>query len=158
MAQVVVMPQLGNTVESCLVTKWLVDVGDTVDTATPLCEIETDKSSMEVPAGVAGTVLALLADEGDDIPVKQPLAVVGEPGEDISGLMPSKPDAAVRPDPDEPAATQPAQPATVPTQTPTPTPDLSATTNGASPSATARCRASGDDCGRERHWPAGPCH
>ena len=53
MAQVVVMPQLGNTVESCLVTTWLVKVGDVVDAATLLCEIETDKSAMEVPSGVA---------------------------------------------------------------------------------------------------------
>lgn len=87
MAQVVVMPQLGNTVESCLVTTWLVKVGDVVDASTLLCEIETDKSAMEVPSGVSGTVLALLAAEGDDVPVKEPLVVVGEPGEDISGLV-----------------------------------------------------------------------
>ncbi len=84
MAQVVVMPQLGNTVESCLITTWLVKVGDVVDASTLLCEIETDKSSMEVPAGVSGTVLALLAGEGDDVPVKEPIAVVGEPGESIA--------------------------------------------------------------------------
>jgi pyruvate dehydrogenase E2 component (dihydrolipoamide acetyltransferase) len=89
MAQVVVMPQLGNTVESCLITTWLVKVGDTVDANTLLCEIETDKSAMEVPSGVSGTVLALLAAEGDDVPVKDPIAVVGEPGEDISELTPA---------------------------------------------------------------------
>ncbi|MDR1768593.1 MAG: 2-oxo acid dehydrogenase subunit E2 [Propionibacteriaceae bacterium] len=95
MAQIVVMPQLGNTVESCLVTGWLVGVGDAVEPATPLCEIETDKSAMEVPAGAAGTVLALLAAEGDDVPVKAPIAIVGEPGEDVSGLAPDGPaDAA----------------------------------------------------------------
>jgi pyruvate dehydrogenase E2 component (dihydrolipoamide acetyltransferase) len=87
MAQVVVMPQLGNTVESCLVTTWLVKVGDVVDASTLLCEIETDKSSMEVPSGVAGTVLALLAEEGDDVPVKSPLLVVGEPGENIEDVL-----------------------------------------------------------------------
>ena len=87
MAQVVVMPQLGNTVESCLITTWLVKVGDVVDAATLLCEIETDKSAMEVPAGVAGTVLALLAEEGDDIPVKQPIVVVGEPGENVEEFL-----------------------------------------------------------------------
>ena len=87
MAQVVVMPQLGNTVESCLVTTWLVKVGDVVDAATLLCEIETDKSAMEVPSGVAGTVLALLAEEGDDVPVKEPLVIVGEPGENIEELL-----------------------------------------------------------------------
>ncbi len=81
MAQVVVMPQLGNTVESCLITSWLVAVGDVVDANTLLCEIETDKSAMEVPSGVSGTVLALLAAEGDEVPVKQAIAVVGEPGE-----------------------------------------------------------------------------
>ncbi|MEA5117283.1 MAG: biotin/lipoyl-containing protein, partial [Propionicimonas sp.] len=72
MAQIVVMPALGNTVESCLITSWLVKVGDVVDASTLLCEIETDKSAMEVPAGVAGTVLALLAGEGDEVPVKEP--------------------------------------------------------------------------------------
>lgn len=87
MAQVVVMPQLGNTVESCLVTAWLVAVGDVVDESTLLCEIETDKSAMEVPSGVSGTVLALLAEEGDDVPVKAPIAIVGAPGEDISDLV-----------------------------------------------------------------------
>ncbi len=87
MAQVVVMPQLGNTVESCLITAWLVKVGDSVDASTLLCEIETDKSAMEVPAGVAGTVLALLAEEGDEVPVKDPLVVIGAPGEDYSELV-----------------------------------------------------------------------
>ena len=87
MAQIVVMPQLGNTVESCLITTWLVTIGDVVDAATLLCEIETDKSAMEVPAGVTGTVLALLAEEGDDVPVKQPIVVIGEPGENIEELL-----------------------------------------------------------------------
>ncbi|MGC3995811.1 MAG: dihydrolipoamide acetyltransferase family protein [Propionicimonas sp.] len=106
MAQVVVMPQLGNTVESCLVTAWLVKVGDVVDASTLLCEIETDKSSMEVPSGVAGTVLALLAAEGDDVPVKEPLVIVGEPGEDIAGLVGGG--AAPATLPDEPEGVEPA--------------------------------------------------
>ncbi|MFV0453001.1 MAG: dihydrolipoamide acetyltransferase family protein [Propioniciclava sp.] len=89
MPEVVVMPQLGNTVESCLVTTWLVQVGDVVEPTTLLCEIETDKSAMEVPAGVSGTVLALLAEEGDEVPVKDPLVIVGEPGDDLAGLVPS---------------------------------------------------------------------
>lgn len=86
MAQVVVMPQLGNTVESCLITAWQVKVGDSVDAGTVLCDIETDKSAMDVPAGVSGTVLALLVAEGDDVPVKSPIVVIGEPGEDISAF------------------------------------------------------------------------
>lgn len=103
MAHVVVMPQLGNTVESCLVTSWLVAVGDTVEASTLLCEIETDKSAMEVPAGVAGTVLALLAEEGDDVPVKQAIAVVGAAGESVdetlaaAGLAPAAAESSEEP-------------------------------------------------------------
>lgn len=90
MATIVVMPQLGNTVESCLLTTWMVAEGDVVDDGTVLCEIETDKSSMDVPAGASGTVLKLLAEEGDDVPVKEPICIIGEPGEDISGLVASE--------------------------------------------------------------------
>ncbi|MDO5286588.1 MAG: dihydrolipoamide acetyltransferase family protein [Actinomycetia bacterium] len=86
MAQVVVMPQLGNSVESCLLTAWHVTLGDTVEPGTVLCDIETDKSTMDVPAQVSGTVLALLAAEGDDVPVKTPIVVVGEPGEPVPDL------------------------------------------------------------------------
>ena len=87
MAEIVVMPQLGNTVESCVLTAWRVVVGDVVETTTIIAEIETDKSAMEVPAGVAGTVLALLAESGDEVPVKAPLLVIGQAGEDITGLI-----------------------------------------------------------------------
>jgi pyruvate dehydrogenase E2 component (dihydrolipoamide acetyltransferase) len=114
MAQVVVMPQLGNTVESCLVTGWLVAVGDKVDPSTLLCEIETDKSAMEVPSGVSGTVLALLAQEGDDVPVKDPIAIVGEPGEDISGLAPAGDAAPAEAAPAAPAEATPAESAPAP--------------------------------------------
>lgn len=87
MAEVVVMPALGNTVESSLINEWMVKVGDTVEENTLLCAIETDKSSMDVPAGVAGVVLALLAEEGDDVPVKQPIAVIGEAGEEVDPAL-----------------------------------------------------------------------
>lgn len=82
MATVVVMPQLGNSVESCLIISWQVKVGDTVAVDGVLCEVETDKASMEVPSTEAGTVLAILWDEGDDVPVKDPIVVVGAAGED----------------------------------------------------------------------------
>ncbi|MFD0865123.1 biotin/lipoyl-containing protein, partial [Tessaracoccus lubricantis] len=82
MATVVVMPQLGNSVESCLIISWQVKVGDEVAVDGVLCEVETDKASMEVPSTEAGTVLAILWDEGDDVPVKEPLVVVGAAGED----------------------------------------------------------------------------
>lgn len=87
MAHTVVMPRLGNTVESCVVNAWRVEVGQSVQASTSLCEVETDKSSVEVPAGIEGVVLALLAAEGDEVPVLAPLAVVGEPGEEVDPTL-----------------------------------------------------------------------
>ncbi|QWW19978.1 2-oxo acid dehydrogenase subunit E2 [Schaalia sp. 19OD2882] len=88
MAAIVVMPQLGNSVESCIIMSWEVAVGDTVAVEQTLCSIETDKATMDVPSTEAGTILALLWAEGDEVPVKDPLVIVGEPGEDISALVP----------------------------------------------------------------------
>ena len=88
MATIVVMPQLGNSVESCIIVEWMIAEGDTVSVDQTLASIETDKSTMEVPSTAEGTVLKLLWQEGDEVPVKDPLIIVGEPGEDISGLVP----------------------------------------------------------------------
>ena len=87
MATVIVMPALGNSVESCLIVSWSVTEGDTIAENGILCEVETDKASMEVPSTASGTVLKLLWAEGDDVPVKQPLLVVGEPGEDPAPVL-----------------------------------------------------------------------
>ena len=88
MATIVVMPQLGNSVESCIIVEWMIAEGDTVSVDQTLASIETDKSTMEVPSTAEGTVLKLLWEEGDEVPVKDPLIIVGVPGEDISGLVP----------------------------------------------------------------------
>ena len=123
MATVIVMPALGNSVESCLIVSWSVTEGDTIAENGILCEVETDKASMEVPSTASGTVLKLLWEEGDDVPVMQPLLVVGEPGEDpapaladvgFSGAAEPGPEAAPEPAaeaPVAPAATAAAAPA-----------------------------------------------
>ena len=98
MATIVVMPQLGNSVESCIIVEWMIAEGDTVSVDQTLASIETDKSTMEVPSTAEGTVLKLLWEEGDEVPVKDPLIIVGEPGEDISGLVPSGDAAPVEAD------------------------------------------------------------
>ena len=103
MATIVVMPQLGNSVESCIIVEWMIAEGDTVSVDQTLASIETDKSTMEVPSTAEGTVLKLLWEEGDEVPVKDPLIIVGEPGEDISGLVPGG-DAAPAEATDAPAA------------------------------------------------------
>ncbi len=110
MATIVVMPQLGNSVESCIIVEWTVAEGDAVSLDQTLCSIETDKSTMEVPSTAEGTVLKLLWDEGDEVPVKDPLIIVGAPGEDVSGLVPGGGAAEAGPAPDEgaPASAAPA--------------------------------------------------
>ena len=82
MAHILIMPRQGNTVESCIITDWKVKEGDAVTEQTVVCEVETDKASFEVLADAAGTVLKLLYESGDDVPVLKPIAVIGAPGED----------------------------------------------------------------------------
>ncbi|MDA3950004.1 MAG: dihydrolipoamide acetyltransferase family protein [Spirochaeta sp.] len=93
MAETIVMPQAGNSVESCIVLSWRVSEGDTVAEGDIICEIETDKATMEVEATAGGTVLRRLAEEGDEVPVKDPLLVVGEPGESDDVTASSGPQA-----------------------------------------------------------------
>jgi pyruvate dehydrogenase E2 component (dihydrolipoamide acetyltransferase) len=81
-ANALVMPRQGNTVESCILTRWRKAEGQSVTAEEIICEVETDKASFEVPAGTAGLVLKLLAAEGDDVPVLAPIAVIGQAGED----------------------------------------------------------------------------
>ena len=87
MAHILIMPRQGNTVESCIITNWKVNEGDTVTPETVICEVETDKAAFEVPAGAAGTVLKLLHGCGDDVPVLQPIAAIGAPGENWQAAL-----------------------------------------------------------------------
>lgn len=79
MATVIGMPALGNSVESCLIVSWSVKEGDTIAENGILCEVETDKASMEVPSTASGTVLKLLWAESDDVPSNSPSSWSGNP-------------------------------------------------------------------------------
>ena len=138
MATIVVMPQLGNSVESCIIVEWMIAEGDTVSVDQTLASIETDKSTMEVPSTAEGTVLKLLWEEGDEVPVKDPLIIVGEPGEDISGLVPGG-DAA----PAE--ADAPAEHSDAPTESATPAFATERATGAVSPRARALAASNGVD-------------
>ena len=137
MATIVVMPQLGNSVESCIIVEWMIAEGDPVAVDQTLASIETDKSTMEVPSTAAGTVLKLLWEEGDEVPVKDPLIIVGEPGEDISGLVPGA-DAA-------PADAAPAEQASAPEQVAAPAFATERATGAVSPRARALAASHGVD-------------
>ncbi len=73
----VLMPQLGETVSEGKITKWLRAVGDSVAAGDNLCEIETDKVTVEVPAISAGIIRAITVEEGSTVPVGAVIAVLG---------------------------------------------------------------------------------
>jgi len=87
MAHVLIMPRQGNTVESCVIVDWKVTEGTVVSSETTVCEVETDKATFDVTAGADGTVLKILHGAGDDVPVLEPIAVIGTPGEDWAALV-----------------------------------------------------------------------
>ena len=82
------MPKQGITVESCILTKWNVKVGDKVKVGDSLFDYETDKSSFTQESEFEGEVLALFCEEGDEVPVLTNVCVIGANGEDISSLKP----------------------------------------------------------------------
>jgi len=117
-AKPVTMPKAGITVESCILTKWNVKVGDTVKVGDIMFSYETDKSSFDYQAEIEGEVLAIFCEEGDEVPVLSNVCAVGEHGEDASCLAPggapvAAPAVEVKAAPAAaPAAVAPAQTAT----------------------------------------------
>lgn len=87
MASIIIMPKQGLLMEEGTLTKWLYKEGDTVKENEPLFEMETDKLTITMDSTASGTLLKILHPEGDTVPITRPIAIVGEPGEDISGLL-----------------------------------------------------------------------
>lgn len=87
MAEIINMPRLSDTMEEGTVAKWLKKVGDKVEEGDILAEIETDKATMEFESFHEGTLLHIGIQEGDGAPVDTLLAIIGDDGEDISGLL-----------------------------------------------------------------------
>lgn len=79
----VIMPQLGESVVEGTVSKWLKNIGDEIKEYDPLLEINTDKVDSEIPSPAAGTLLAILVDEGTLVNAGTLLAWIGDPGEVI---------------------------------------------------------------------------
>ncbi|RYH72564.1 pyruvate dehydrogenase complex dihydrolipoamide acetyltransferase [Flavobacteriaceae bacterium 144Ye] len=87
MAEVINMPRLSDTMEEGTVATWLKKVGDKVEEGDILAEIETDKATMEFESFYEGTLLHIGVQEGETTKVDELLAIIGEEGEDISGLL-----------------------------------------------------------------------
>ena len=87
MAVAVIMPRQGNTVESCIITNWNKKPGDSVAVGDILFSYETDKAAFDEEAKVAGTLLKVFYEEGDDVPCLDNVCVIGQPGEDPDACL-----------------------------------------------------------------------
>lgn len=81
------MPRLSDTMTEGTVAQWLKKVGDKIEEGDILAEIETDKATMEFESFNEGTLLHIGLQEGDTAPVDSLLAIIGDEGEDITGLL-----------------------------------------------------------------------
>lgn len=118
MAEQVILPRQGQSVETCLILSWKKKEGDSVSEGEILVEVETDKAAFEVESTAGGTLLKILHQEGEDVPVLSALALVGKPGEDIASLTDAaqpqskaaaEDQVAARPEAQEAGAAQPAK-------------------------------------------------
>ena len=106
MAQVVIMPKQGQSVESCIVTEFKKKVGDKVAVGDILFSYETDKASFEEESKFEGTVLACFFNDNDEIPCLENVMVIGEPGESFEEFAPGgASSASAAPEEVPPAAT-----------------------------------------------------
>ncbi len=87
MAEVILMPRLSDTMTEGVIAEWHKKVGDPVKKGDLLAEVETDKATMELESYKDGTLLHIGIDKGGKLQVNDLLAIIGAPGEDISGLL-----------------------------------------------------------------------
>ncbi|WP_037369733.1 2-oxoglutarate dehydrogenase, E2 component, dihydrolipoamide succinyltransferase [Amycolatopsis orientalis] len=107
------LPELGESVTEGTVTRWLKQVGETVEVDEPLLEISTDKVDTEVPSPVAGTVLEIRAGEDETVEVGGVLAVIGDAGAAPAAAPAQESKPAPEPEP-APAPVQESKPAPAP--------------------------------------------
>src|SRR5262245_9266439 len=100
----VLMPQLGETVAEGKITRWFKSAGEPVRTGENLCEIETDKVTVEVPALSDGVLKSIRVEAGNVVPVGTVIAILGDSaaatGDGPSAPAPAAPDTKARVDPD----------------------------------------------------------
>jgi pyruvate dehydrogenase E2 component (dihydrolipoamide acetyltransferase) len=87
MAIKIEMPKLSDTMEEGVIAKWNVKESDKISAGDIIAEVETDKATMDVEAFDDGTLLKIIPQEGDAVPLGGLIAVIGEEGEDISDIL-----------------------------------------------------------------------
>lgn len=125
MATPVEVPKVGNTMEECIVARWLKQKGDSVSAGDVIAEIETDKTTVEISAPVAGTILEVDFEEGAIAPVFQRLCLIGQAGEARAAA---------------PAPVAPASEPASPVSYRAPTPESKPAGNGSAPIFSPRAR------------------
>ena len=111
MAEKVLMIALSPTMETGTVVRWRKKEGEPVKSGDVICEVETDKATMDYEASAEGTLLKIVLAEGGQAKVGDLIAVLGSPGEDISALLGAAqkaPAPAASPQPSQPPAAAPA--------------------------------------------------
>jgi pyruvate dehydrogenase E2 component (dihydrolipoamide acetyltransferase) len=88
MAIPVIMPKQGQSVETCIITKWYKNSGDKVSENDLLFSYETDKAAFEMESPGDGILLEIFFAEGAEVPVLTNVAVIGKPGESVSAYIP----------------------------------------------------------------------
>ena len=136
MATEIVMPKLGLTMESGVISAWLVEEGQEVQKGQALLEIATDKVTMEVEAQADGILRKIMVSAGQEVPVSTTIGVIAAADEDIGSFVAAAPsDPAPSPPASAPAAAPPPTPAP-PTPTPQ-APTLAADSAGRRPHKTS---------------------
>ena len=87
MAKKVIMPKQGLQMTEGTIMSWLVKEGEVATEGEPLFEMETDKLTITMDSPASGTLLKITRGEGETVPITELIAVIGEPGEDISALL-----------------------------------------------------------------------
>jgi len=86
MAVKVIMPQAGQDLETGVVKQWLKAEGDSVTKGEPIVQIETEKVTLDVEAPTTGVLLRIVVPDETETAIFSTIAIIGEPGEDISGV------------------------------------------------------------------------
>ncbi len=94
MPEKILMIALSPTMETGTLARWRKKEGDTVASGDVLCEVETDKATMDYESSSEGTLLKILLPEGGQAKVGDPIAIVGKPGEDIAVILAEAPPKA----------------------------------------------------------------
>jgi len=146
MAEIVRMPKLSDTMTEGVVAEWHKKVGDQVESGEVLAEIETDKATMEFESFQDGVLLHIGVDKGATAAVDSILAILGEAGEDVSGLLAAEVEDSAAAAPSEATAAPAPVPAPAPAPTPAPAPVAVAAPAPApaapAPSSSGRVKAS----------------